>query len=271
MVNRRFSSEQLTAYVDGEAEPALAAEIAAAAGADPGIAAAIAAMSRLKAASRTALEQEGATAPPIRIGHPRAAPLRSAAARLGALAASLVLVVVLAAAGWYLLRPVDATSAWLEAGAAHYAQWRSIDAASASAGIGGRGGVAQIALNGTSGYVPDLSAARMQLAHVAVARDSGDSLFVGYVGRNGCRLGLWIGPAPDNLPAELVRQPRPDGSVAVTWRVGGTGYAALARDMDEERFQAVLSYLHASTRQGPGDGQPLRMAGRDAGAPCLVS
>jgi hypothetical protein len=119
--------------------------------------------------------------------------------------------------------------------------------------------------------VPDLSDARMQLAHVAVARESGDNLFVGYVGRNGCRLGLWIGPAPDNLPAELVQQARPDGSVAATWRVGGTGYAALARDMDEERFRAVLSYLHATTRQGPGDRQPVRMAGRDAGAPCLVS
>ena len=274
MANRRFSFEELNAYVDGEADAALAAEIAAVAASDRRAAEEIAAIAQLKAASRTALEQVSAAPPPIAARAKRPPLLRTAAARLGALAASLLLVALLAATGLRLLQPVDQAQAWLSTGALHYQHWRADQGRQAPTRFdGGNELWAEASVAGTLGYVPDLSAARMQLAHVAVVSEAGgDNLFVGYVGRNGCRLGLWIGAAPEGLPEELVVRDQANGETAATWRVGGTAYAAIARDMDKERFQAVVGYLHVTTRRAPRE-ETVRMAGSRAGggAPCLLS
>jgi hypothetical protein len=101
---------------------------------------------------------------------------------------------------------------------------------------------------------------------VATAHAPG-GLFVGYVGTRGCRLGLWIAPAPAGLHEELLIAP---ASEAATWRVKDTGYRIVARDMDAARFRAVAEYLVQVTRRPP-EREPVHMAATPdvLSAPCL--
>src|SRR3546814_18345701 len=77
---------------------------------------------------------------------------------------------------------------------------------------------------------------------------SSDLLFVGYVGVNGCRLGLWIAPAAEGLGADLTEH-RERNLTSYTWRVENTGYAVLAADMDERRLSAIARRLEQATRK----------------------
>src|SRR3546814_7839019 len=77
---------------------------------------------------------------------------------------------------------------------------------------------------------------------------SSDLLFVGYVGVNGCRLGLWIAPAAEGLGADLTEH-RERNLTSYTWRVENTGYAVLAAGMDERRLSAIARRLEQATRK----------------------
>jgi hypothetical protein len=152
----------------------------------------------------------------------------------------------------------DELAAWRDRAEQHYRAWLAVDAREVSTV---RGGDLRVDVTGMVGWVPDLSVARLRIAHVVVttARPPG-GLFVGYVGMRGCRLGLWVAPAPVGLGGELVFT-RAGQALEAIWRVAGTGHRILAHDMDEARFRAVADYLVHVSRKRTTD-QPVRMAAK---------
>ncbi|WP_119459111.1 hypothetical protein [Rhodospirillaceae bacterium SYSU D60014] len=257
----------LNAYVDGELRPDAAAEIAARIAADPAVAAQVATLARLKAATAAALSPASAEVPEIRLGRGVRGPgWRRHGAR--AAAAAVLLVVALGLGQWLWPRP-DAVQAWLQQATERHAQWLAAERDPAP--------IAPPAIrpadapDGPS-WIPDLALARLAVAHVAATKSNGrPELYVGYVGVNGCRLGLWIGPAPARLAASLAEHR--DGDVtSFTWRAGDIGYAVMARGMDEARLRAVAAYLETATRQSldeSGETEVARRPAAAADAPCI--
>lgn len=256
----------LNAYIDGELPPGAAAEIAAAIAADAKLAAEVAALARLKAATGDALAVDPTEVPPIRLPRPAVRPVSRFGRHRPAIAAGLLLAVVIGLASWSLVPNSHATGVWLAAIEARHVGWLADDPHPEP--IDGDAIVLASAADGP-GRVPDLGPAGLSVAHLAVdASGRMPGLYVGYVGVNGCRLGLWIGPAPEGMPADLTER-RAAETHSFTWRVGDTGYAVLARDMDERRLTAIAGYLERLTRTGP----ETRLAGIEdeaADAPCTA-
>lgn len=260
------SWQDLNAYVDGELSADAAAEVARAVAADRKLAERVAALAQLKAAAGEALAVDPSDIPPLPLPD-AASSRRRMPRRLTAYAAAALLVLLGGGlASLWAISHRDAAQVWLMAAQARHQEWLNsepdpvpIDESS----------VALTASRGASGRVPDLTFARLKLAHVAIdssGRQPG--LFVGYVGFNGCRLGLWIAPAAEAVTAELTEHRGPDLR-SFTWRVGSTGYAVLAADMDEHRLSAIARRLQQMTRREA----ETRLAGRAdpaMDAPCAA-
>ncbi len=241
--------EELNAYVEGALAPARRLEVERAAAAEPGVAAEIERLRALKAALAATLD--GVEAPPARLpSRPRPAALP----RWVAAAAVLLLAVVSAAV--LLLPGAGPTkgSSWLQQAEAAHRDWQA--ATPTADGL-----TLPAALSGEAAAY-DLTLAGLQLVAVE-ARPEGH--YLGYLGSNGCRLGLWIAPAPPDLTPSLVRHDRGDLLLA-TWSSGGRGFALLAEDMDPRRFESVAALLLRRTQAG----EP-QVAGRDSDLtlPCL--
>lgn len=256
----------LNAYVDGELPPDAAARIAAAIASDGELAAWVAALARLKAATGDALAVDPAEVPDIRLSRPAARPTARTGWRWPAIAAGILLAVVIGMAGWSLAPNPSATRAWLAAAEARHADWLADDPHPVPVD---ERAVILTDVPGGPERVPDLGLAHLSVAHLTVdASGRQPGLYIGYVGVNGCRLGLWIGPAPEGLPADLTEH-RDAEAHSFTWRVGDMGYAVMARDMDARRLTAVAGYLERLTRTGV----ETRTAGLDgaaADAPCIA-
>jgi anti-sigma factor RsiW len=237
--------QDLNAYVDGELPPDAAARVAQAVAADRELAGRVAALTQLKAAAGEALTVDPADVPALHLPGPAIHRPTSIRRRQLAYAAVALLLVLVGVAGlWSMSRP-DAAQAWLAAAEAHHLEWLASQAAPAP--IDERS-VALTASRGAPQRVPDLGFARLRLAHVAIdASGEQPGLFVGYVGFNGCRLGLWIGPAAGGLATALVEH-RNQNLTSFTWKVGSTGYAVIARNMDEQRLEAIAGRLEQATR-----------------------
>lgn len=260
------SWQDLNAYVDGELPPDAAAEVAGAIAADRELAGRVAALAQLKATTGSALAVDPDEAPQLRLPRPGGRPSITARWRWPASAAAVVLVAVLGIAGWSELAGRNAGETWLAAAESRHLVWLADEPHAVP--IDDRA-IALAAAPDAPSRVPDLGFARLTVAHLAVdpsGRQPG--LYVGYVGINGCRLGLWIAPAAAGLAADLAEH-REAGLHSFTWRVGGTGYAVMARNMDDRRLAAIARHLEQLTRSGP----ETRLAGREgaaADAPCLA-
>lgn len=263
-----FSREMLNAYVDGEADAWTSAEIAEAVAGDPRLAAEVAALAQVKSSSEAAFAGMTANVPEIGAlssGPPH--PLRRTAGWWagGLLAASLALAAVLGPAVWSVAVPPDPLQAWSGHAMAEFEVWAN--GQQGEVGLSGADGSA-VLVAGLPRTIPDLSIARLSAAHIEVMQGAdGPAMFVGYLGRNGCRLGFWVAPAPDGLGAEVVSGTGADGMRVARWRVGATGYAVLARGMDARRFAAVTRVLHEESQRA---GAPeTRVAGPAYRAPCV--
>ena len=257
----------LNAYVDGELSPDAAAEVAARVATDPSAAAQVAALTRLKAATVAALSPAPAEMPKIRLDRRgRASPWRRHGAR--AAAAAVLLTVVLGLGQMLWPRP-DAAQAWLQQATERHAQWLAAEREPAP--ISPLAIMTADAPDGPA-WIPDLAVARLAVAHVAATEADGrPELYVGYVGVNGCRLGLWVGPAPALLSMGLTEH-RKGAVTSFTWRADDIGYAVMARGMDEARLRAVAAHLEATTRRRldrSGETQLARRPGAGADAPCI--
>jgi hypothetical protein len=228
--------EKLNAYVDGELDPAGAAEVAAAIAREPSLARSVATLSRLKATI-------GDLAPAVTVAPPRQ--IRPWAHACMVMVAVVALLVTTIGNPQRLL-PSDVESGWISPAIAAQRAW--IGGASSAE----RSESVRIGLSaGETMRVPDLSAARLKLVHVSLGPEVGRAtgLFLGYRGIHGCRVGLWIG----NVPAGIAENAHPVAArelSAYAWRVGKMGYVLLAHGMDRQRLGLLAQSVAYITKDG---------------------
>ena len=229
----------LNAYVDGELEPDQAAKVAAALAHDREAAAQVATLTKLRATVKAAAPVPAA--PPFVL--PQA---RSRVARWlpWAVAACLALLVGAASLG---LGDRQTPGSSLSAAVAAHQLWL----AQATPGEAPRLGVELAGAD--AGALPDLTLASLRLVHLSLdpAGRRGGGMLAGYVGPNGCRVGLWIAPVEAALPLQPAVQDR-DGLAIRAWRGERASYALLGRGIDPARFDGIAALVARITRDEPG-------------------
>jgi anti-sigma factor RsiW len=234
MTGARPSWEELNAYVDGELSPPDRAGVAAALAARPALAHRVAVLTKLKAAAGEATEAAVADdfLPPRRPAW-RGQPWSRIAAGL---------VVALGIGATVALIPWRAEDgdAWLTAPLAVHDAW----VASGEAGLpeSGAGAVlVGLANLGSGAQIPDLTAAKLTITgvrFVAATDERPPALHVAYGGTRGCRVTLWITPAPRGLdPMTLTLDQRGPYRV-YGWRAGDLAYALIS-SVHPARFELI--------------------------------
>ena len=241
---------KLNAYVDGELDAERAAEVASAIARDPQLAARVATLSKLKATA-AAIPGQAVSPPPALLNamRTRRAPL----VRRAAVAASMLLMLAVAGTwlAWSRLAdPIQTVPSDDDLGhvlAAHRA-WIEDSRTDAAAIVAGTVAGDRILIARDTREqvrVPDLTAAQLSLAHISPPADRAaiGGVMLGYVGPNGCRLGLWIaGAGRRGFGPELRRVSR-DGTTIHIWQAGVTNYAVVARGMDPARLSMLATVI----------------------------
>ena len=125
-----------------------------------------------------------------------------------------------------------------------------------------------------SSYIPDLSAAKLQLrfAETRPYLSGEPALIAGYRGTRGCKVTLLVASARAPL-GPLPRLFGEDSRLAYAWRRGQLDYLLLSDGMDAERFRLIAdSVYRASLEHLPFD-RETRTAlqdSRDRSRPCLA-
>lgn len=232
----RLSWTTLNAYVDGELEPDQAARVAAALAHDREAAAQVATLTRLRATVKAASPMPAP--PPLALprARPRWAPW--------AAAACLALLAGVASLG-IGLRTVNDSS--LSVAIAAHQLWLTQSPPGTAPRLG-------VELAGAeAGALPDLSLAALRLVHLSLDPSGrrGGGMLAGYVGPNGCRVGLWIAPVEAALPPQPAVQDR-DGLLVRAWRGERASYALLGRGIDPARLDGIAALVARITRDEPG-------------------
>lgn len=240
--DRTQDLERISAYVDGELEPAARAEVIRRAAGDAAYARELIAHQRLKATLADSIEVPNIELP----APPR---LRRIVPALPLIAASLALLVA-AAFVWmvYVGRNESTGNLALDQAIEAHRSW-TVNTVRHSATASARPALATI-----NAYVPDLSANGLNLGHVSQQRGPGGSiiLVVGYIGSRGCRVTLLVGQAAGNPSDQPVYMEI--GPVRTfSWRVGRLAYRMLAEGMATPRFRLIA----ASVRQASLNHLPL--------------
>lgn len=260
MSDRPIDFERLNAYVDGELDPAAAAEVARAVAGDPALARQVAALSRLRSAVADSVE-----APPLKVPA-----LPAMSGRLTAVAA--VIFFALFVAGSALMSGMvdrDLRADWLERSWALHHGW-SITGSEARPALL----LAEYADAVPGAYIPDLTASRLAVVHAAVAPFSGSrrALVVGYRGTRGCKVSLVVFAGGRTLDEAIAAFPQ-GRNHAYAWRAGKLGYVLLTDTMGEARFRQLAENVRLTSRRHlPFDRETqtaLRTA-RDTSKPCLA-
>ncbi len=256
--------QTLNAYVDGELAPAEAAAVAAALAREPELAARVASLSRLKAWSSN-LAPDEAPPPPFPPAAPERGP-RPLALALGAAALGAAALLLALAAAWFWPFTTPPAEAWLEKAVTAHLAWLKQPADPS-------GGPIDAALEpGLTEGIPDLTEAHLTLVYVNLVPGSaeGHGLQLGYRGIHGCRVSLWIAEAVAGIgesPTALARQ----GVAGYGWRVGGTGFALLARGMDPDRLRLLAEVVARLTREAPDEQTRIALQQTTVvGAPCAT-
>jgi anti-sigma factor RsiW len=248
--------EMLSAYVDGELEPAEAARVAAAAASDPRLAGAIARLQSLRASISDDV--------PAFVHVPAVAAHANRGRWIGWAAAAVIVCGLALSAGFLALRGdaqstalardlaplVELHDRWLEtsvpSSALRVASATPVDTLLAATGL------------------------RLVLTDRLVVDGASDATHSRFVGERGCRLSLFVapaaGPAPDRL--EITEQA---GLHVAHWVREARSYTVVARDMDANRFHMIASSLRQILPED-GDHQATRLAHAlgEARQPCLV-
>lgn len=267
MSERRPAWDDLNAYVDGELAPAEPARVARAAAEDHAVVAEIATLARLKAS----LAGVTAEVPKITLPTRR----RPVGRRLAAAAAVVLLV---GYAGARLL-PGEPTAPvapeWVVRARAAHSAWTAAEKRGATPALP-RAGIylATLTRLGPRAHAPDLSAARLTISRMAYAPPDqagrGGGIHIGYAGTRGCRVSLWVAPAPPELGLDPVRLAHADGT-AYRWRSGALAYSLVASGMAEARLALIARAAVKSTRSRVQPGTEMRSSlrrSRDESPPC---
>ncbi len=258
MSRRSIDYETLTAYVDGELDTARAADVLAAAARDPAVARELSALSRLKATIAS-------DAPPVdlEIEAPRRSPRM-----IGAVAACLALFIAVAASLTIVFKyeghGVD--TAWLQRA---HGSWSLAAMPVAPSRISGRAAVLDPAA-----YVPDLTSAKLFIAHVGSVPGptGGHATLIGYRGTRGCKVSLIVVADADAFSDEMTAL-NVSSHRGYAWRAGTRGYVVFAEGMAEDRFTLIArSVRDASLRHLPLDSGTQQALGesRAKSVPCLA-
>lgn len=240
MIEReRLSWTTLNAYVDGELEPDQAAQVAAALADDREAAAQVATLTKLRATVKAAAPLPAT--PPFVLPQARPRMMRWLP---WAAAACLALLVGAASLG---IGSRTASNSSLSAAVAAHQLWLAQTSPGAAPRLG-------VELAGAeAGALPDLALASLRLVHLSLdpAGRRGGGMLAGYVGPNGCRVGLWIAPVETALPLQPAVQDR-DGLSIRAWRGERASYALLGRGIDPARLDGIAALVARITRDEPG-------------------
>jgi anti-sigma factor RsiW len=230
-----MSWEEANAFVDGELTPEQSEALRLRAEQDPVLRAKIATLRRLRSAA-----MESATLQPGEIG-PHVFGFRLSVGLAGC-AMLVFLSLLIAAAVGPTAEPRTAVTV--------FEDWfaRSADGPPIPA--------KPIAVTSWAGAPPDLGAAHLELVFMASPGDPSGGVVLGYRGRHGCRVGLFIGPA-DGTDDETFEGRDPRLQIR-RWSHGGTAFALFGRGMNEARFAALAGVVQGLTREH--DPERMRVA-----------
>lgn len=254
-----ISWDLLNAYVDGELEPGQAAEVAGAIAADREMAAKVATLTHLRATMRALSPQE--EAPAFVLPETRARP------RPWLHVAAALLIACGLGVAWFGLYRTDPAESPLTAAVAAHRLWL----AQGPAGQAPRLGVELAGVDVDA--LPDLSLASLRLVHLSLDPSArrGGGVLAGYVGPNGCRVGLWIAPIDDSLPARPTVQDR-DGFAIRAWHGHHASYALIGQGIDPARLDgiaALVARLTEDERSIPREQIAALAEARSLRPPCV--
>lgn len=235
--------QTLNAYVDGELDSATAGRVAAAAGHDPAVASQIAALYRLKGSAHSAVPapsgdlMAGVAAPRRRRG----------AVVLGALAAALLI-----SAGLWLGHATRTgpglPAAALEPARELHENWLA-SASALSRDTSATNMLAALSDFGSAPTIPDLAGTGLTVGFVANVRRSGHEILqVGYRGRHGCHLSMFV--FHDLQLSEKAVEVAAGRTLAYGWEARDLGYLLFAEGMDRGRFDLIGREVEQATRAG---------------------
>lgn len=251
-MNDRPTREELNAYIDGELSARDDARVAEAIAREAGLADRVAALTRLKS-----VLAETAEAPPRPIVLPRSVWSRG----MLAVAASVVLLIMVSVAtGIAMFGTEDAN--WFDEARAIHTDWARYPASPEAAEVDVNSLLVSLDRIDLPVQTPDLTSARLRLTFLEFYSESQNApaaIHLGYTGRRGCRVTLWITTAPQTLSTALTESR--DGKLrGYRWRVGRVAYAVFATGMAEARFTMIAGKVYKSTREHRGFDEETRMA-----------
>ena len=266
-MNEFVTEELLNAYVDGELSTEDDARVAKAIARDPALAARVATLSRVKA-SLSGLA--GEPVDPIHLpGRRRPRAMLAIAASVALLAA--VTSSMLTDHPWF----EGDSNGWHQEAATAHAEWALQPLSPDIIEINGNLDLANTDRLGLPFQAPDLTSAKLRLTYLKLYE--ADTVFpaalhLGYTGRRGCRLTLWVTAAPRTLEIALTEF-REGKMRSFRWRQGKIAYALFATGMAESRFTMIADKVHEETRKMRGFDDETRMALREVSGkapPCAA-
>jgi len=116
--------------------------------------------------------------------------------------------------------------------------------------------------------VPDLTPAGLTVTayRPAIALGGAEAVHIGYVGKRGCRLSLFIRKA--GKASQPMASRRDADGLVEAWRFGAHDYLLIARRMDRTRFGVIADALIMAIRDAVPLAPPMRVALADARQPC---
>lgn len=248
----RPTREELNAYVDGELSARDDARIAEAIAREPGLADRVAALTRLKSVLAETAE---APAKPILLPRPGwSRGMLAVAASIG------LLIMVSVASGLALFGTENAD--WFDEARNIHADWALYPAAPEAREVDANSLLVSLDRIDLPVHTPDLTSARLRLTYLEYYRETEDApaaIHLGYTGRRGCRVTLWVTTAPQTLTTALTESR--DGKLrGYRWRVGRVAYAMFATGMAEARFTMIADKVYKSSREHRGFDEETRMA-----------
>ena len=267
-MNDPVTEELLNAYVDGELSLDDDARVAQAIACDPGLAAHVATLSRVK----SALSGLAAEPPkPIHLpSHHWSKAMLAVAASVG-----LFVAVISGVATGFLHFGNDQGSSWYQEAAVAHAEWVSGPSASDAREVDANLYLANLDRLNLPAQAPDLNSAKLRLTYLKFYEADTDysaALHLGYTGQRGCRLTLWATAAPHTLDTRLAEF-REGKMRSFRWRQGRIAYALFATGMAENRFTMIAAKVHEATRKMRGFDNETRMALREVSGkapPCAA-
>ena len=257
-MTRRPTEQDLNAYIDGELSPHDDARVALAIAQDPGIAARVAALTRLKS-MLSGLGDE--------IPQPVVLPDPHRTFRWLGIAASLGLLVTVGIVMLTVFTPFGTgDDGWYREALAEHADWALNPARPDAGEVDANLFLASVERFGLPVQTPDLTSAGLRLTYLRfypATETATAALHLGYTGRRGCKVTLWAGAAPQGLGIALAES-RVDNLRGFRWRSGDTAYALFATGMAERRFTLIAGKVYEATRSRRGFDEDTRMALKNA-------